>query len=94
MILRPRSLLGRIIIVILVLYAVTSIIKKNKILHNSLIADKMVITGILYKETATLMRFVNKKDTVSKTIMVAKRLRNKINVVLFRYEYCQYSQNN
>ena len=82
MIFKPRSLIGRILIVALVLFVIFTIVKRNKFIKSTFISDKTVITRILYRETSSLMRFMNKRDTVSQTVMVAKRLRNKINVVL------------
>lgn len=82
MIFRPRSLIGRILVVVLVLFVIISVVKRNSFLRNTFINDGVIVTRILYRETSSLMRFMNKRDTVSQTLMVAKRLRNKINSVL------------
>ena len=82
MIFRPRSLIGRILVVVLVLFVIISVVKRNSFLRNTFINDGVMVTRILYRETSSLVRFINKRDTVSQTVMVAKRLRNKINGVL------------
>jgi len=82
MIIKPKTKLGRILVVLLLVYAVVFIIRHNKSLKYRMAREQTIVTRIIYRETATLVRFVNKKDTVSKTIMVAKRLRNGINGVL------------
>lgn len=82
MILKPRTRLGRLILVLLVICAIVYVVRHNKPLKNRLVQEQATVTRIIYKETAALVRFTNKKDTVSKTVMVAKRLRNEINGVL------------
>ena len=82
MIIKPKTKLGRLLIVLLVVLAVVFVVKNNKSLKYRLAKEQTIVTRIIYRETSTLVRFVNNKDTVSKTVMVAKRLRNGIKGVL------------